>query len=263
MGYRYYKKGLIFLPPHNERELEKKEATSLMEQSGTWFLRNCYNFDKKEQTSFWFVIKDHFGGMEELSTKTRNLVRRAFKTLDIRIVPQSFICENGYKVYAASFARYGGDPCSEEVYQKQLTAGDFQREYWACLEKETGQMVAYAENLLYVDMCEYSSLKAIPEYMSKYYPYYGLLYAMNQYYLLEKKLKYVNDGARTLTEHSNIQTFLEDKFLFRKAYCDLKIYYVPWLRILIGSIFPFRKWIPVKSINAFLRQEAMARGMIE
>ena len=44
---------------------------------------------------------------------------------------------------------------------------------------------------------------------------------MNQYYLEEKKLKYVCDGSRTITEHSNIQEFLMHNFKFRKAYCRL------------------------------------------
>ena len=35
---------------------------------------------------------------------------------------------------------------------------------------------------------------------------------MNRYYLEELKLKYVNDGARSITEHSNIQPFLIDTF---------------------------------------------------
>ena len=40
---------------------------------------------------------------------------------------------------------------------------------------------------------------------------YGLLLKMNQYYLDEIGVKYVMDGARSITEHSNIQPFLESK----------------------------------------------------
>lgn len=54
-------------------------------------------------------------------------------------------------------------------------------------------------------------------------PYYDLIYEMNRYYVEECKLQSVNDGARSLTEHSNIQLFLESKFWFRKAYCRLCI----------------------------------------
>lgn len=50
-------------------------------------------------------------------------------------------------------------------------------------------------------------MKAIPKYQ-KLYVYYDLIYEMNRYYLEKRKVKYVNDGARSITNHSNIQLFL-------------------------------------------------------
>lgn len=47
-------------------------------------MRNAYDFDCHEATSFWYVIKDSFGGMEELSSKMRNQVRKSLKTYDVR-----------------------------------------------------------------------------------------------------------------------------------------------------------------------------------
>ena len=70
----------------------------------------------------------------------------------------------------------------------------------------------------------YRTMKAIPKYQ-KLYAYYDLIYEMNRYYLEKRKVKYVNDGARSITNHSNIQLFLIDKFKFRKAYCRLEITY--------------------------------------
>ena len=85
---------------------------------------------------------------------------------------------------------------------------------------------------------------------------------MNRYYLEELKLKYVCDGARSTTEHSNIQPFLEEKFKFRRAYCDLQMFYKPWLGLAVKILFPFRKIIKNKKIEAFLYQESMARGLV-
>ncbi|MGM9704630.1 MAG: hypothetical protein ACI3YB_01395 [Prevotella sp.] len=48
---------------------------------------------------------------------------------------------------------------------------------------------------------------------------------MNRHYLENRKLKFVSDGARSITNHSNIQPFLIDKFKFRKAYCNIRLTY--------------------------------------
>ena len=107
-------------------------------------------------------------------------------------------------------------------------------------------------------MCDYSVMKARPDELPRY-PYYGLIYSMNEYYLKECGLKYVNDGGRSITEHSNIQPFLMQKFNFRKAYCRINIVYKPWLAVMVKALFPFRKWIPVASVRSLLNQEEMTR----
>lgn len=106
----------------------------------------------------------------------------------------------------------------------------------------------------------YNTLKAIPEYMNKHYPYFGLLFEMNRHYLMANGYKYVSDGFRSISEHSNIQPFLEKNFLFRKAYCRMKLYYKPWLRIAVNFSYPLRKIIPVKQIQHIIRFEALNRG---
>lgn len=104
-------------------------------------------------------------------------------------------------------------------------------------------------------------MKANPAYLkNSTYPYYGLIYEMNRYYLDELKLKYVNDGARSITEHSNIQPFLIEKFNFRKAYCKLQIEYQWWMKLGVNVLYPFRNIIPVRTVKAILNMEAMKRG---
>ena len=63
--YRYYKGSWIFLEENKERLLTKKESKSLLKKGGL-FVRNIYNFDYKEETSFWFIIKDQ---LEDISEK--------------------------------------------------------------------------------------------------------------------------------------------------------------------------------------------------
>ena len=89
------------------------------------------------------------------------------------------------------------------------------------------------------------------------YPFYGLIYVMNEYYLRQNSFSYVCDGARSITGHSNIQPFLIDKFGFRCAYAYLKIYYRAPLGLIVKALFPFRKWIHNKKVKAILNMEAM------
>lgn len=116
---------------------------------------------------------------------------------------------------------------SEEQFVEHILKMQSGAELWVAIERESGQMVAYAEVLCQNGCAKYTALKGIPENLNKYYPFYGLLFRMNRYYIEEKSLLYVTDGARSVSEHSNIQNFL-DKFNFRRAYCRLNVTYV-WL----------------------------------
>ena len=123
------------------------------------------------------------------------------------------------------------------------------------------ELVAFAINHIEDNCCNYQTLKAYPEAL-KNYVYYAPIYKMNKYYLQNKKLSYVYDGARSITEHSNIQQFLIQKFNFRKAYCSIKITYCWWLKIAVKIIYPFRTLVNNNSVTAILRQEAMQRNQI-
>ena len=142
-------------------------------------------------------------------------------------------------------------------------ASSSDKEFWAIQHKESGKYIALAINTIKETSCEYNVLKCKPHALRDgTQPYYGLIYEMNRYYLEEKGLKYVNDGARTITNHSNIQSFLISKFKFRKAYCDIKIHYKWWFEFIIKILFPFRKLIKTQKISALLNMEAMSRGKI-
>lgn len=259
--YHLYKAAWINTrAPHLYSKLTKKECGVLLKKGG-FMIRNTYDFDTNRETSFWYVIKDNFGGMEELSSNTRNQIRRAFKTLDIQMIDKDILLKQGYDVYTAAFEKYKGNSqiMSRTDYLNMIKQTPSQYEFWACFDKSNGNLIAYSMNEIVDDTCNYLSMKAVPEYLKTHYPYYGLLYAMNQYYLEEKKLMYVSDGARSITEHSNIQSFLISKFKFRNAYCYLQIKYKWWLNILLSMLYPFRNQFNFAPIKAILNMESMHR----
>lgn len=262
LDYRCYKGAWVFAhDPHLEKRLSADGVKALLSKGGM-MIRNAYDFDCKEETCFWYVIKDTFGSMEELSAKMRNQVKKCFKTMRVEKISAEYLLENGYDVFVAASDSYRvkAVPPTREEFEARIKNA-VENEYWGVIDIETEKLVAFCMNAVTDESCEYRTMKAIPKYQ-KLYAYYGLIYEMNRYYLEELKVKYVNDGARSITNHSNIQPFLIDKFKFRKAYCHLSIKYQWWMGMAVCMLYPFRKLIPLRQVKALLDMEAMARGKV-
>ena len=259
MPFTLYKHAWLFIGQETEEpKLSKAECRKLLRKGG-WLVRNTYDFDCGEETSFWNVIKDSFGGMEELSSKMRNQVRRSMANYEFRRMTRDDLIDLGYAVHKAAAEGYKikAEVPTEQEFRDEIMNG-VENDWWGAFDKVDGHLAAFAKNIVFNNSCCYSVMKALPDELSRY-PYYGLIYSMNQYYLEECGLRYVNDGARSVTEHSNIQPFLIQKFNFRKAYCRLNIVYKPWLAVAVKVLYPFRNAISIVSVRNLLRQEEMAR----
>ena len=256
-AYTLYKHAWVYEDaPHTEQALSQEQMQSLLRQGG-WMVRNTYDFDTPKLTDFWYIVKDRFGGMDELSSKTRNQVRRGMANYHIERISQEELLQKGYPIYQAAAAAYktrATAPTLTEFEQRITNAGK-DIEFWGAYNP-SNEMVAFAINQTGKDYCDYQTLKAMPKDM-KNYVYYALIYEMNRYYLEERHMKYVLDGARSITEHSNIQPFLEEKFRFRKAYCHLQIRYTWWFGSIVKCLYPFRKMIGIPSIQAVLAMHGM------
>jgi len=250
--------------PHEEPKLKSKDWKALLKQGGL-LVRNTYNFDCQEETCFWNLIKDQFGALEELSGNTRKKVRRSLEHFEFKLIDIHQVRKNGYPILKATYEDYA---ISDRVISPKVFHDIIQLyerhpyDCWGVFNRDNGDFVGFCVNHVWKDVCEYGLVGVLPEYkrQSTTYPYYGLFYAMNQYYLQEKGFRYVTDGSRSITEHSNIQPFLEEKFHFRKAYCQLAVYYRWWLKIAVNMLYPFRKIISLPRVRAILNMEAMQRG---
>ena len=249
--------------PHEEPELKEKDWQHLLKQGGL-MVRNSYDFDCLEETCFWNLIKDQFGGLEELSSNTRNRVMKSLESLDFRLVDFSMIRTTGYPILKATFDDYATvdrpmNPKVFEEYLRHCQNNDY--EYWGVFDKSTDEFIGFCANRLWPEAAEYGVIGIWPQYKHNgTFPYYGLFHSMNRYYLQEKGFRYVTDGSRSITEHSNIQQFLEEKFLFRKAYCRLAIHYRWWMKLAVNMLYPFRKLITLPRVKAVLNMEAMQWG---
>ena len=251
--------------PHLTRKISGDMCSEILKRGGL-LLRNTYDFDCKEETTFWFVIKDRFLGLEELKSRDRGKVRKSLKMYDIKKVDLSVVESVGYSIFVLAQGSYKVTckPFSIDEYKQLIEKfrGNNNMEYWCVCRKDTGKAVALSINTVKDNCCEYNTLKALPSALhDSTYPYYGLIFEMNRHYLEERGLMYVNDGTRSLTEHSNIQNFLESKFNFRKAYCRLQVVYQWWFGIIVRCLYPFRNFIPILSVKSILRLEEYRRGV--
>lgn len=245
--------------PHKEPQLQKKEWKSLLKNGGL-MVRNTYDFDCPETTNFWNLIKDHFDD-QELSGNTRNRVMKSLESLDFQLIDFSLVRDSGYPILKATFDDYAtvDRPMNQEVFEEYLKhcqSKDY--EYWGIFDKTDHRFIGFCANRLWENAAEYGVIGILPDYKhNKTFPYYGLFHRMNQYYLQEKGFQYVTDGSRSITEHSNIQPFLEEKFHFRKSYCHLAVHYRWWLKLIVKLLYPFKKIITNPSIKAILNMESM------
>lgn len=263
-GYHLYRKAWRFDgAPHEESQLPKKEWRALLKHGGL-MVRNTYDFDCRPETSFWHLIKDRFGGMEELSRKNRKAVRKALNTLDYKIVDKQLIEKQGYVIAKKVYEGYktGKTKMDLQAFQKLLDVWtEENHEFWGIFDLTDGKLVGFSVVRLFDGCCLYDTACILPEYKyNKSGVFYGMYYKHNEYYLGEKRLKYVTDGTRSITEHSNVQPFLEEKFHFRKAYCRLAVHYKWWVGLIVKALYPFRRIITVPSVKAVLNMEEMQSG---
>lgn len=245
--------------PHRELPLETGHAKQLLTQGG-WFVRNTHHFDCQYNTKFWYIVKDQFDGLSELTSNTRRKVRKALKSINYRIVDKAFIKQYGYAIYQETINAYpsDGSAISKEAFLNTVDMPFV--ECWGCFDKNNDNFIGFSINFCWEEACGYDLLAILPIYRhNATYIYYGLIYSMNEYYLAQKKFRYVTDGSRSITEHSGVQPWLIKYFGFRKAYCQLEIHYNWWMKIAVKMLYPFRGIITIPRVKAILNMESMQR----
>ncbi len=262
LPYILYKNSWVYSESiDTEIQLSGEQIKCLLSKGGL-MVRNLYDFDGAE-SSFWFVIKDSKDEFRGHTTQKR--IQKSLSSLTFeRILKKDFPLEEAYSVMMENYLFYKTKqniPSFDE-FKTRVFSMDDSYDIWTAREKQTNELAAWAIRKRYETYCEYQTIKAHPKFFSTCYPFYGMYYVCNEYYLKTLNLKFVSDGARTITNHSNIQNFLMEKFNFRKAYCHLNVVYQWWLTPIVKLLFPFRKILPQGSIKSLLNMEAMKRGLL-
>ena len=246
--------------PHYNNQLTDNECDELLKKGGL-MVRNTYDFDQKEESDFWYIIKDSFGSWDEHTSNERKKIRRALKCFVYKKIDRQLIENEGFKIVKNVNDNYmvKDRVMNEDVFQELLDLWDEgNNEFWGAFDIKNGRFAGFAVVRIFDTGCFYDMVSIYPEYKhNASYPYYGFFFKLNEYYLGERKFKYVSDGSRSITEHSNIQPFLEQNFKFRKAYCKLKIRYKWWFGIIVRVLLPFRNLVWNRNVKAVLKMHKM------
>ncbi len=241
-------------PPHIESEVDLPFLKQEIKYNRAFFARWVSEFDRKDKSDFWYIINDKFLEIEEYSVNTRSKIRRGLKELEVRKICKEEMLEHGYSVYSSAFNRYYtiNKPMNNREFINHIEDLDGLWEFWGVFNKEDNLLIGYSQNKVIDNQCYYSTIKFHVDYLKKYSSYV-LYYTMNSHYLKERNLSYVNEGTRSILHATNVQSFLIEKFKFRKAYCKVHIQYHPLVRIIVLMLFPFRSLI-VKSSNKLMHK---------
>ena len=262
-NWRKYNGALVPLtPPHHEVDITDINKRIYKEQ--VYFARWTSDFDSENETEFWYVICDQKFHISDYSRNTRNQIRRGLRNCKVELINKEIVIKNGFDNYNAAFRTYNTHLRSKNIeeFKEELINLSDEWEFWGIFHKE--KMIGYSQNRVIDNYCDYSTIKIYPKYL-KMYASYALFYEMNKYYLNEKRLKYVSDGARSISHQSNIQDFLIKKFKFRKAFCQLHLLYQPRIKMIVDLLYPFRNLILninlnlLQKIGIVLKQEALIR----
>lgn len=255
-------------PPHRLDGVEDATMLRMVSARDAFLARWESGFDSPRGSEWWHVIKDGDPDLSLLSKKTRYLVRQGLANFDVRQCARAEIAGSGYSTYHAAFKRY-------RTFERRFDEAEFQAavrampdcvEFWGVFDKATGKMAAFAENVVDVDSCFYSTMWFVPEALKRSASY-ALIQAMNEYYLGCRKLRYVSDGARSISHETNVHAFLQGKFGFRRAYCTLHVAYSRKVGLAVAIAYPARHLLKAMRIssrlNVLLEQERIRRSCLE
>ena len=250
--------------PDVEFKSKKKDIIGVIKINKCLLLRYISDFDNPNYSSFWYIIKDKFIPIEDFSKNTRNQVKKGLKNCEVKKVSLDFFRSNCYEIYSSSILSYGQTPISKTEF-KNASYNKEMRDFWIVFCRETNTPIAYSSNKITDNSVNYTYIKYNTDYQNLY-PSYALHYEMDKYYLEEKKVKFVNVGARSLLHETGIQDFLINKFKYRKAFCKLNIVYSPLFGVVVNMMFPFRGLInkissqKLSSVKAVLKQHEISKN---
>jgi hypothetical protein len=228
-----------------DHSLSREDAARALGRLGGMLVRTTGGFDSGRPDGDWYAIvcRRFTDVADHRSSNTRSKLRRALRNGEVRRLEPAELARDGYGVYVNAQERYtgAGAPPSRDAYAEHILAAegfDDITQYWGvfCDGTLAGYTIAYTFG---TTEALYSAVKFDPAYLRRYTSY-ALFHRMNEHYLAERGVEYVNNGFRSILHDTQVQSFLEQTFGFEKAYTRLDTRYRAPYGALVRATLPLR-----------------------
>lgn len=267
-GWKYYNHAVIpTCAPHEQANLDVIENGVVWKiDGGTPLLaRWTSDYDCKEETSWWYIIKEAPFCVDEFSAKRRKNIRQSLKKCYVKKIDAIEKCEDIFEVYTAAFSKYkkADNLMSYQEFRKKCIENQKEGlEYWGGFRVEDDSCIGYMVVEIHKDYVETCVAKYHPDYLNERVSD-AIHYTILDYYLNGVEKKYVSSGTRNINHITNAQKYKIENFGFRRAYCRLNIEYNPVVKPFVKILYPFRKLIKKLDFNTRIHEVISVLNMEE
>lgn len=216
-------------------------------------------------TGFYNVIKERPFNLNDLPHSARKSIRRSMESVSIRQIKFCELKDDIWRVYNEATSRYEGleKPGS---YEQFVADQDYDGiEWWGAFEKKTNKLIGYKKIRIYDEYADF----VVSKYNQECRSIRGgdaLNYVVIDYYINACGKKYIDNGTRSISHRTNVQDYYEERFGFRKAYCELKVKYRPGIGIIVTILYFFRDLLKkidgipiIHLINSVIKMEEIVK----
>jgi len=255
-------------PYQQQIKITDEESKMLLAKLGGILIRwtGFPNFEEIAAGEQWFALtsRSHYE-LNDMNTKYRSKFKKAFKTNNAQRVDGKFIAEEGYAVYRRAYLRYGANSnnfVDESEFRKNtLVEASFPDlvQFFAVFHNDV--LAGYSKCFRYDSLeAHYLVTKYDPDYL-KFDISLPLIFAKNEYYLGENRVKCVSSGFKQLDHQTDVHEFYIRNFKFQKSPLPLHIRYGLGANLLLTLGRPVRNLLMQTNpkLNAFFRQDDIFR----
>lgn len=226
------------------------------------------DFDCKEETEWWYVIKDAPFCISDLKAKRRYEITKGNNNFYVKSIDPKEYREELYRVTLEAYSAYPKSYRPTIDHDKFVSSIDNWDIYYtfAAFSKEDNTVCGYALLRDFEGHVEFNVLKTKPSCEKKSINAAIVNFILEYFEFELLHGKYICDGERSVLHETAFQNYLEKYFGFRKAYCKLHIKYRFGIGFIVRCLYPVRGLIAkgnnklMKQISSVLRMEEIARS---
>lgn len=271
-GWKYYNHAAIpTVAPHEMPDLSPVKNGSIWNIEGKkpLLIRYTTDWDCRQDTEWWYLIREAPFDINGLSSNSRKHIKEAFRKVRVeKIDPKEYV-DALYECYHQAYLKYkradNEDPYEsfKQRCEKSVLLG---LEFWAGFALNSEKLVGYLMVGPHEDWVEVYTSKFHPEYLKLRVS--DALYAfVLDFYLNCQHKKYVSSGTRSINHVTNTQEYKEQHFGYRKCFCRLHVQYNPRYMLFFKVLFLFRGILSVLGrrntlihhVSAILQMEEIAK----